>query len=264
MSDAEERATVAERAARAGAEVALSAYRGALDVDTKDGKTDVVTEADREAQRRVRGVIEESYPGDPLVGEESDARKAVPEDGPAWVVDPIDGTNNFVRGVPTWGTAVAAVVDGEPVAGATVLPALGDTYVAADGPTRRNGERVAVSDRSDPEAFVVVPTFWWEHGSRDEYAAVTEAIVTRFGDMRRPGSAQATLATLAAGGVDAVVTNRHTNSWDTLAGVHMVRRAGGTVTDLHGDRWRHDSLGMAASNGRCHDAVLAAARAAED
>jgi myo-inositol-1(or 4)-monophosphatase len=264
MTDAEKRAAVAERAARAGAEVARSAFRGDLTVERKTDRTDVVTEADREAQKRVLAEIRASFPDDPVVAEEDDARKTVPEDGPAWVVDPIDGTNNFVRGSSPWATSVAAVVDGAAVAAATAVPPTGDVYVAGDGPTRRNGDPVTVSDRSHLEAFVVVPTFWWAHDARDEYAAAAEAIVERFGDMRRFGSAQATLAMAAAGGAEGVVTNRRANPWDTVAGVHLVRRAGGEVTDLAGDPWRHDATGLVASNGTRHDAVLAAARAIEE
>jgi myo-inositol-1(or 4)-monophosphatase len=184
----------------------------------------------------------------------------VPAEGPAWVVDPIDGTNNYVRDVPVWGTSVAAVLDGEPVAGAPVMPALGDRYVTGGETTRRNGEAVTVSDRTDPETFTVVPTFWWDFDQRDQYARACETIVQRFGDMRRWGCAQATLAMLADGGVEGVVTDLVTNPWDTLAGVAMVRAAGGVVTDLAGERWRHDSEGLVASNGECHDDVLAAAR----
>jgi myo-inositol-1(or 4)-monophosphatase len=96
---------------------------------------------------------------------------------------------------------------------------------------------------------------------RDEYARACEAIVERFADLRRPGSAQAALAELAAGSVEGVVTNVDTNPWDTVAGVHLVRQAGGRVTDLEGNRWRHDSRGLVASNGHLHDEVLAAAQA---
>ncbi|WP_339103431.1 inositol monophosphatase family protein [Haloterrigena salinisoli] len=254
------RASVAVHAARAGADVAEASFRGELEVDHKNGKTDVVTQADRDAQRRVIEVIEASYPDDPIVGEEEDALKAVPETGPAWIVDPIDGTNNYVNGIRAFGTAVAAVRDGEPVAGATVCPALGDTYRVGPTGAFRNGEPLSVSARSDPEAGTVCPTYWWDFDQRDQYAAAVRGLTERFGDVRRFGCAQLELAMVASGALEGTITNLRANPWDTVAGVALVRAAGGTVTDLEGNRWRHDSAGLVASNGHLHDELRAAAR----
>ena len=258
-----ERADCALRAAEAGGTVALGSFREDVPVETKGEKTDVVTQADRDAQREVVVTIRETFPGEPVVGEEDEDRSALPESGPAWVVDPIDGSNNFVRGIRQWATSVAATVDGEAVAGATVCPALGDTYRVDGGTASRNGEALSVSDRTDPEEFTVVPTVWWGFDRRDEYAAVCRGIVERFGDMRRFGSAQLELALCAAGAVDAVVTNVRANPWDSLVGVALVEAAGGVVTDVAGDPWRHDSRGLVASNGEAHGVVLEAVRETE-
>ncbi|GGL63470.1 inositol monophosphatase family protein [Halocalculus aciditolerans] len=255
-----DRATVAERAARDGADVAQAGFRRGLAVERKDGKTDVVTQADRDAQDVVLDAIRAHYPSDPVVGEEADELKAIPEFGPAWVVDPIDGTNNFVRDIPLWATAVAAVEDMEALAAAVVLPALGDVYLADDESVTLNGRPASVSDRTDPETFAVCPTIWWDFDRRDEYARACESVVERFGDLRRFGSAQAVLAMVAAGQLDAAITNVRANPWDSVAGAHMVDVAGGTVTDLTGEPWRPDSRGIVASNGEAHDVVLDAAR----
>lgn len=260
-----DRAAVVRRAAVAGAEVAHEGFRAGVAVEQKDGgKTDVVTEADRAAQRRVIEVIGEAYPDDPVVGEEDDALKTVPEAGPAWVVDPIDGTNNFVRDVPLWTTAVAAVRDGEALAAANEMPALGDSYVLADGETRFNGTPVTVSERTDPETFRVVPLIWWGRERRDEYAAACREIVTRFGDLVRPVCAQYVLSMVAAGQVDGAITNVVPNPWDVVGGVGMVRAAGGRVTNLAGERWRPGDEGLVASNGGAHGDLQAAVRAVVD
>lgn len=264
MTDEDERAAVAERAARAGGRVAHERFRTDVEVERKSGATDVVTEADRAAQRTVIDAVHESFPADTIVGEEEDELKRVPDHGAAWVIDPIDGTNNFVRNIRVWATAVAAVVDGEPVAAANALPALGDTYTAdADG-TYLDGNPVTVSDVSDPRRATVDPTIWWDFDHRDDYARACEAIVSRFGDMRRLGAAQVVLPLVASGALEGTVTNVDANPWDTVAGVFMVRRAGGTVTDLDGNRWRHDSSGLVASNGEIHDDLLAAAQEIEE
>ncbi|AEH35537.1 inositol monophosphatase family protein [Halopiger xanaduensis] len=256
----ERRASVAISAAEAGAAIAADSFRGDLEVEQKDGKTDVVTQVDRNAQTRVIEVIREAFPDDPIVGEEEDALKQVPEAGPAWIVDPIDGTNNYVDGIRAFGTAIAAVVDGEPVAGATVCPALEDTYRVGPKGAFLNGEPLSVSDCTDPERAHVCPTFWWDFDQRDQYAAATRALVDRFGDVRRFGCAQLELGMVASGALEGVVTNLRANPWDTVAGVALIRAAGGTVTDLEGERWRHDSRGLVASNGGVHDELLEAAR----
>ena len=260
MTDTEARADLAARAADAGARVALESFREDLTVETKSGKTDVVTQADRDAQRRVVERIREES-DDPVVGEEGTARKTVPDDGPAWVVDPIDGTSNFVRDLRIWGTSVAAVEHGEPVAAATVLPALSDTYLADSTDVTLNGDRVSVSTRTDPETFAVAPILI-EHDRTDEYAVTVDALTERFGDFRRFGCSQATLAAVAGGSIEAAIANVRMSPWDTLAGVHMIRRAGGRVTDLTGEPWRYDSRGLVASNGEAHEALLSAVRRA--
>jgi myo-inositol-1(or 4)-monophosphatase len=257
--DRSERVTVARESARAGAAVAREQFRTALDVEAKGEKTNLVTRADRETQRAVVEHIRESYPDATVVGEETGTDSSIPEDGTAWLVDPIDGTNNFVRGNRRWTVSVAALVDGEPVAAVNLLPAMDDEYVAGDG-VWLNGEPVCVSERSDPARFIVVPTIWWPPDRRDEYAAATRAIVDRFGDLRRIGSAQAALSLLASGRIDGVITNIDAAPWDTVAGVAMVRQAGGTVTDIAGEEWRHDSSGLVASNGAAHDIVREAAQ----
>jgi myo-inositol-1(or 4)-monophosphatase len=261
MTDAESRVQVANRAARAGADVAIESFRTDLAVDTKDAKTDVVTQTDRDAQARVTEIIKESFSDDAIVGEEADARKDVPDTGAAWIIDPIDGTSNYVRGERMWGTSVACVVDGECVAAANVFPALNDTYVAGLDGVTRNGDTIAVSDESDPEAGMVSPTLWWDFDHREEFAAAVTEVVERFGDLRRIGCAQGTLSSIACGGLDAAISNIEPNPWDTVAGVFMIEQAGGTVTDLDGNRWRHDSVGLVASNGYLHDEALAAVQA---
>jgi myo-inositol-1(or 4)-monophosphatase len=258
------RAGTAEVAARAGGDVALELFWSDLSVERKSGKTDVVTRADREAEQAVLAAIRAEFPDDPVVAEETSGDAAVPDSGPAWVVDPIDGTNNFVRDIPVWATAVAALVDGEAVAAAVVLPALGDAYVADGTGTRLNGEPIAVSDREDPETMTVAPTVWWGLDRREEYATATGEVVRRFGDLARFRAAQPTLGMVAAGSLDATFTNRRPHPWDSVAGAFLVERAGGTVTDLAGDPWRHDSHGLVASSGTRHGDVLAVARAVED
>jgi len=257
--DPENGAEIAKTAAVSAGEVALGKFRHGVEVGTKDGKTDYVTEADRLAQEAAVKAIEAERPEDTVVGEEGDAEKHVPEEGVCWVIDPVDGTSNFVGGTPIWASSVALVADGEPVAAANYMSALGDLYVA-DDELRRNGDRVRVSETTDHDVFKIVPTVWWEYDRRDEFAEVSRRIVTHFGDLLRVGSAQTALSMLASGALEGVVTNVDVNPWDSVAGVQMVRCGGGTVTGVDGERWTTDSAGLVASNGKEHEAVLETVR----
>jgi len=276
MPDSLHRAALAERAARAGGVVARNRFREALAVETKSSKNDVVTEVDSDAQSQVVATVREAFPDDRFLCEEELVSRSgpeaveteptpvdsVPETGTAWVVDPIDGTANFVRGLRTWATSVAAMADGETVGAATYMPSMGDLYASGPETATRDGTTLAVSERTDPETFAVTPVGWWELDDRAEFGQLCTAVVERFGDMRRIGSFQATLAFIADGALDGAICPTPTYPWDTLAGVHMVRRAGGRVTDLDGEPWTHDSVGLVASNGEAHDELVAAANAA--
>ena len=272
MNDTEtaRRAAVAARAADDAGALA-AAYVDAA-IETKSTPTDFVTEADHAAQDRVLDVLADAYPDEPVVGEEDGddprLRESVPAEGPAWIVDPIDGTANYVRGMPTWGCAVACVVDRESVAAAVVEPELDRRYVGDAGSARLDGDVVETSDQTDPREATVVPFYWWGHDERDAYSAGVDAALRRFDDIQRLGCAQAALAAVADGGLAGVFTDRRVASWDAVAGVHLVRLAGGRVTDLAGERWTVGAEGLVASNGApaVHEALgecAAAAHAAD-
>lgn len=280
MSNLRKRSALAERAVRAGGAVARDAFRGEFSVETKADKNDLVTDADREAQRQIVHTVTEEFPDEPFLSEEdiedSDGTgvegppshrtaptvDTVPDSGPCWVVDPIDGTANFTRGIRVWATSVAAVEDGEAVAAATYLPAMQDIYTAGPESAARNGQRLETSDRMDPETFAVGVVAAWSDDRSDRLGALARAINERCGDSRRFGSSQATLGFVASGELEAAVTTEPTTPWDTIAGVELVRAAGGTVTNLDGDHWTHDSEGLVASNGQTHDAVVSVVREA--
>lgn len=254
--------SLAREAAREGATVAMEGFRSDTDVETKAGPLDSVTELDRAAQRRVVAVLREDDPDATVVGEEElpdvDTVSTVPETGRCWVVDPIDGTNNFVAGNRAWGVAVAAIEDAEPVAAVNRFPALGDVYEVADGEPTRDGDLCSVSEGTDPGTFTVAPVFGVAPDHQRKLADYVAVIADRFGDVRRFGCAQLTLSAVAAGELEAAVSAARLEPWDTVAGVHLVRQAGGTVTDAHGDRWSPGCEGLVASNGVAHAALVEA------
>ncbi|GAA1325527.1 inositol monophosphatase [Streptomyces sanglieri] len=261
LSD-EERISLTYKAAKKGSAKAQEFFRESLDFETKSNKSDLLTIADKTAQEVVVDLINKKAPCEPVVGEEGNQPKALNSDETGWIVDPIDGTNNFVREIPFWGTAVVSVINGTPLGAMTAMPALDDYYTADPDGAYRNGEPIQVSNRTDPETFAVAPIIWWEMDNRDEFSRLADRIVSNFGDLRRYWCAQGTLALVAAGSLDAAVTTVETNPWDTIGGVYMIRQAGGTVTNVDGDRWCPNDTTLIASNGTQHDIVVEAVREA--
>lgn len=255
-----DRLSLTYKAGKIGAETAYSYFREDPDVETKANKSDLLTVADEMAQEEIVNLLSDQVPDEPIVGEEGDQPKSLRADETGWIVDPIDGTNNFVREIPFWGTAVVSVVDGDPLAAITAMPALDDLYWVDRTGAFRNGEQIRVSDRTDPETFAVAPIIWWELSDREEFSNLADSIVTNFGDLRRYWCAQGTLALVAAGSLDAAVTTVETNHWDTVGGVYMIRQAGGTVTNVEGERWHPDDTTLIASNGNQHEAVVNAVK----
>jgi histidinol-phosphatase len=224
-------ARVAEAAAdRARAEI-LPRFRRVATERKSDGSP--VTEADRAAERAIRETLREARPDWGILGEEYGAEG--PGDGPVWVVDPIDGTIAFSRGIPLFGTIVALLEDGEPVLGLIDLPTLDERYVGfRSGGCRRNGEPVRVSDASDLESAVVShgdPFCFALAGQRDAFLRMAREIPILRGYTDVFGHAQ-----VLGGSVDAMV-DLSLNPWDAAATQVLVPEAGGeciTRRDLQG------------------------------
>ena len=223
------RTKIARRAAERGVTAALDWFRTPLDIESKTDPTDLVTDADRAVQEVIESVITDGYPDEPIIGEESADSPVtpVPSTGPVWIVDPIDGTKNFVRGIPVWCVSLSTVVDAIPQTSVTIAPRFGDTYVAGtDGPPTRNGESMAVSTVTNPDLATVAPIMWWTATTREGPQALVRSLMDRFDDIRRFGSAQITLAQVATGGLDGAVSDLTVAPWDSIAGVHLIRSAG--------------------------------------
>lgn len=253
------RTQVAIDAAKVGADYAHDHFRTDLAIEEKSSNIDLVTRIDRETQRKIISRIREQFPDDEVVGEEENERKTVPESGYAWIIDPIDGTQNYIRGMKEWVTSVAVVKDMTPVAAINISPGIGETYIATKGGVERCGHPISVSETVAPESFLIASTLRLQTDDSAAIGSLTQKIIDQFGELRRIGSAQLTLSLVADGSLDATIgLNESPNPWDTVAGVHQIRQAGGTVTDIHGREWKPDYPGLIASNGRSHDNVLAA------
>jgi histidinol-phosphatase len=219
---------VQECAELAGA-VALAHYRTGIAVELKsDGSP--VTIADRDAEQTVRKWIRTRFPHDGILGEEFGEQPGT--SGRHWVIDPIDGTKSFVRGVPLWGS-LAAVVEGEEVlAGAACFPATGETISAAAGcGAWYNGARTRVSGVSELRAATVLVTDdrgFTAPASREKWETLSRAA----GISRTWGDAFGYL--MVATGRAEVMVDAVANAWDVACFLPIVEEAGGVFTDLKG------------------------------
>lgn len=224
-------------------------HRG--NAETKDDGT-WVTAADREVERRLRAAIGERFPGHAVLGEE-DGRSG-PADAPTWVLDPIDGTSNYVRGNPVWATLIGLRVHGEDALGVITAPALGHRWSGVVGVAAwRDEQPIAVSDVDDLASAEISfgDLDWWR--SEERWAAV-ERLVDATQRVRSYGDFWAHC--LVAAGSTEVAAEAAVSTWDLVAVRALVVAAGGRATDLHG-RPTADSGHVLTSNGLVHEAALA-------
>jgi myo-inositol-1(or 4)-monophosphatase len=203
-----------------------------LGVATKSTPTDLVTEVDRAAERLVVGRLLDARPGDGLVGEEGAAVDG--STGVRWLVDPIDGTTNFVYDLPGFAVSIAAEIDGRPAVGVVADPRHGEVYEAVRGRgALRNGEPVRPSGRGDLATALLATGFSYEPERRRRQAAVLVEVLPRVRDIRRLGAASVDLCAVACGRVDGYY-EKGLSPWDHAAGALIAAEAGATVTDLDG------------------------------
>ena len=223
--------------APAAGTVALDYFRrrGDLDVEVK-GPTDYVSVADRAVEAMIADAIAREFPGDAFLGEETATTlDGVPQR--LWIVDPIDGTHNFLRGVPYWNVSIAYVEGGVRMLGAVSEPCAGVLYHAKRGAgawrTDTDGEtRLAVSRRTSlPGAMVVLGHH--DRSPDDKYMLIRRALMDRNVAFRNFGSAALQLAHVAEGRYDGFV-EMTLSSWDAMAGLLLVEEAGGYVAPFPG------------------------------
>lgn len=224
--DAREALAIAEQAARAAGAQLLEAFGGEHAIHAKSTPTDLVSEADLAAERLIRRILRERAPEDGIVGEEGD--EVTSASGRRWLVDPLDGTVNFLFGYPQWCVSIAC----EDVAGVIYDPIRDELFAGGAGlPTTLGGEPVAPRERAELATALVATGFGYDAGQRGEQGALAAAVLPRCRDLRRAGSAALDLAWTAAGRVDAFYEHG-VQRWDIAAGVLLCRGAGLQVRTL--------------------------------
>jgi len=222
---------------RAGALILAGRGSAADDVTTKTSPTDVVTAMDRAAERLVVDALHAARPGDGVLGEEGGETQG--SGGVRWLIDPIDGTVNYLYGLPAYAVSLAAEVDGVMAVGAVYNPAIDELWTAVRGEGAwLDGRRLGVDRRSGPEVAsldqaLVATGFGYGATRRRSQAAVVATLLPEVRDIRRFGAASLDLCSAATGRVDAYF-ERGLEPWDLAAGGLIASEAGLLVTGLSG------------------------------
>jgi myo-inositol-1(or 4)-monophosphatase len=247
---------VAERAALRGAQIVRERTERAT---TEKGAGDYVTDVDVASERAIVELLRTATPEIPVLAEE-EGGAALSAGGRSWVVDPLDGTTNFVHGLPVVGVSVALVEDGAPVVGAVAAPFLHERAMATRGAgafrvdQRDRRSRMSIADRAASRAIVGTGFPFRHKELLPRYLRVLEAALGRFEDLRRPGAAALDLAWVAAGVFDGFF-ELALSPWDVAAGGLLIIEAGGIVTDwTGGDNWLGGDI--LAGSPAVHEALL--------
>jgi myo-inositol-1(or 4)-monophosphatase len=198
-------------------------------VRAKSGPTDLVSDADVAAEGAIRAVLARRAPGDAILGEEGGASG----DGPRrWVVDPLDGTINFLFGIPVFAVSVACEDEHGALAGVVLDPMRDECFAATrSGPPTLNGVEIAASRRDDLSQALIATGFGYDADVRARQGEVIVRVLPRVRDIRRAGAAAIDLAWCACGRVDAYF-ERGVHAWDIAAGALIAQRAGLPVREL--------------------------------
>ena len=223
---------VAEEAARAAGAELLARWRRPLEVETKSTPTDPVTEADLRAERAIRDVLGRRRPHDSILGEEGGATGSGEL---RWVVDPLDGTVNFLYGWPTFAVSVAVEAAGGGLAGVVLDPVRDELFSATrSGPALRNGELATASGCDGMNRALIGTGFGYDPEVRALQAEVALRIIPLARDIRRAGVAAIDMCLCASGSLDAYY-ERGVKAWDVAAGTLICERAGLVVRTLEPD-----------------------------
>jgi len=243
---------VAIAAAQAGAKIVTAFFGASPDPEYK-GKFDPVTAVDRAAEEAIVDVISASRPKDAVLAEEGGGTV---HGGRHWIVDPLDGTVNFVHGIPHVSVSIALYDGTKGLVGVVYDPLRDELFTAFDGGgARLNGHVISVSDVTDINRSIVATGFPYDHDVHAEsLSIVVREMLREINGLRRMGSAALDLAWVAAGRYDAY-WELGIAPWDGAAGMVLVREAGGIVTDPFG-RQSSPSMGLVvSSNGHLHDQI---------
>jgi myo-inositol-1(or 4)-monophosphatase len=233
MPDPAELVTLAEDVAREAGALLLDGLRRERDlVSTKTSLTDMVSEMDTASEKLILERLAAARPDDAVLAEEGGGRDGT--SGVRWVVDPLDGTTNYLYAYPRWSVSIAAELDGEVVAAAVADPSLDEVFTATrGGGAFRNGDPIVHSGKVDVRTALVATGFSYVPERRAQQAQVLTRVLARIRDIRRGGAASLDLCWLACGRVDGYY-EAILQPWDIAAGALIAAEAGAVVSTFDG------------------------------
>ncbi len=248
--------TIAVRAARAAGDTIMRATENLDKVKTDvKGRNDFVTDIDRRAEQRIIETIQKTHPDHAFLGEESGEQGG--NGDVQWIIDPIDGTTNFVRGVPHFAVSIAAQIKGKVEVAVVYDPVREELFTASRGSgAQLNGKRIRVSQARDLEQTLLATGFPFRSATQfDQYMTIFGKLYPKCSDMRRAGSAALDLAYVAAGRFDGF-WEFGLKWWDIAAGSLLVAEAGGIISDFSGNPNFKNSDSLLAANPKIFKAML--------
>lgn len=238
-------------AAKEAGEILLDGFGKIKRIDTK-GLRDLVSNVDIASEKKIIETIKNQYPDHNILCEESDGH--VTNSDYKWIIDPLDGTHNYIYGISTYGISIALEYKEELVLGVIYFPYSNEMFWAERGKgAYLNNERLRVSDRKLDEAMIVFDSTL--HTDRTYRIKFLDVLVDKAFGLRISGSAARNLTYVALGCADLVVEYGD-RPWDFAAGGLIIEEAGGMLTTLDGEKWSPYIQGYLASNGKFHDEVL--------
>jgi myo-inositol-1(or 4)-monophosphatase len=248
---------IAVRAARAAGKEIVRAYEqlDKVEVELK-GTNDIVTNVDIAAEQVIIETIRKSYPKHTIIGEECGLLTGEDNDI-QWIIDPLDGTTNFVKGIPHFAVSIALKVKGKLDQAVIYDPIRGELFTASRGKgAQLNGFRIRVNTAKDLNSTILATGFPFKYKQHtNAYMEMFKSLFLRSADMRRAGSAALDLAYVAAGRVDGFF-EIGLKPWDTAAGELLVIEAGGMVTDFVGGHNNEKSGNTVAGNTKVLKEIL--------
>ena len=239
----------AQAAALAAGQVLLDCRSDALDVQVKQDGT-LVTKADLAAETEVLRILRAEFPEDRILAEEAGRTEGA--SSREWIVDPLDGTTNFSRGLPFFAVSIALWEHEEPAVGVVYLPVLDELFAATrEGAATLNGEQIRVSRTASVQEAMINVYFDRHHLLEPGLDLLRRVALRCEGRVKNMGSTASMLCYVACGRLDAFVRNT-TKKWDFAAGTLVLERAGGSVSDFEGNGLRESGQSLLATNRRLH------------
>jgi myo-inositol-1(or 4)-monophosphatase len=230
-------------------------FNGTFTISSKATINDLVTEADHASEKAIFKVIQQNHPDHFILSEETGSMPT--QSNIKWIIDPIDGTINFANGIPICCVSIGVEENGEMIMGAVYNPFMNELFFAEKGKGAfLNDQPIKVSTKNNLLTSCLVTGFPYQYlDTENGPLQIFEKLIRKSIPVRRLGSAALDLCWTAAGRFDGFYEHK-LQAWDSAAGFLIVQEAGGTVTDLKGEKYNPYQPGIIASNGQIHDQLL--------